>query len=139
MRSLINSSLSGNLAHILPGSQARWGCSENIRWKTVVPVLPAPTMIIGPLLSMTNSPQPLEQNFCISQRLAPYHNRWMLWVPALETLRKDSSSHAPTLALLPTRNRLPSTIISSLEVTICAGSRQYLQRHPAEVATTPDV
>ncbi len=56
MKSLLSSNLSGNLAQILPGSQARRGCSESMRWKTVVPVLPAPTMIIGLLLSNTNKP-----------------------------------------------------------------------------------
>ena len=48
----------GNLEDILTGSQAKWGCSESMRWKTVVPVLPAPTTIIGPLLSITNSSYP---------------------------------------------------------------------------------
>src|ERR671916_862486 len=56
MRSLLNSSLSGNFAHILPGSQARWGCSESIRWKTVVPVLPAPTTIMGSFVSIVKAP-----------------------------------------------------------------------------------
>src|SRR5215208_7088388 len=55
MTSLPSSNCAGNLEDILPGSQAKWGCSESMRWKTVVPVLPAPTMIIGPLFSITNS------------------------------------------------------------------------------------
>ena len=38
------------------GAAPTWG--SNMRWKTIVPVLTAPTMIIEPLFSITNSPYP---------------------------------------------------------------------------------